>query len=65
MAGGVKQRHLRPIVPGDALLITRSITDIYEKRGSSGALIFVVYDISVTDEGGELVMQQTQSRIIR
>ena len=65
MAGGVKQRHLRPIVPGDALLITRSITDIYEKRGSSGALIFVVYDISVTNEGGELVMQQTQSRIIR
>lgn len=65
MAGGVKQRHLHPIVPGDALLITRRITDIYEKRGSSGALIFVVYDISVTNEGGELVMQQTQNRIIR
>ncbi len=65
MAGGVKQRHVLPIVPGDTLLITRSISDIYEKRGSSGDLIFVVYDISVTNEGGELVMQQTQSRIIR
>jgi len=46
-------------------LITRSIADIYEKRGSSGSLIFVVYDISVRNEEGELVMQQTQSRIIR
>jgi hydroxyacyl-ACP dehydratase HTD2-like protein with hotdog domain len=65
MAGGVKQRHFHPIRPGDVLLIARSITDIYEKHGSSGALIFVVYDISVTTEDGVLVMQQTQSRIVR
>lgn len=65
MAGGVKQRHYHPIIPGDVLLITRSIIDIYDKQGSSGALIFVVYDISVTTEDGTLVMQQTQSRIVR
>ncbi len=65
MAGGVKQRHLLPIVPGDVLLIRRSITDIYDKQGSSGALIFIVYDVSVTNANDALVMQQTQSRIIR
>ena len=65
MAGGIKQRYHRAIVPGDVLLMTRSITDIYEKQGSSGALIFVVYDLTVTTEDGELVMQQTQSRINR
>jgi 3-methylfumaryl-CoA hydratase len=65
MAGGIKQRHHRPIVPGDVLMITRSITDIFEKQGASGPLIFVVYDIQVTTEDGEMVVQQSQSRINR
>lgn len=65
MAGGIKQRHHRPIVPGDVLMITRSITDIFEKQGASGSLIFVVYDIQVTTEDGEMVVQQSQSRINR
>jgi 3-methylfumaryl-CoA hydratase len=65
MAGGIKQRYHRTIVPGDVLMLTRRITDIYEKQGSSGPLIFVVYDLTVTTESGEPVMQQTQSRINR
>jgi 3-methylfumaryl-CoA hydratase len=65
MAGGIKQRYHRPIKAGDVLIITRSISDIYEKQGSSGPLIFVFYDIKVTTEAGELVMQETQSRINR
>lgn len=65
MAGGIKQRYYRAIRPGDVLLITRSISDIYAKQGSSGALIFVVYAINVTTEDGEMVMQETQSRINR
>lgn len=65
MAGGIKQRHHRPIVPGDVLIITRSISDIFEKQGVSGPLIFVVYDIQATTEDGEMVVQQSQSRINR
>lgn len=65
MAGGTEQRYHRPIRPGDVLLITRAITDIYEKSGSSGPLIFVDYKITVTDEDGEPVMSETQRRIIR
>ena len=65
MAGGVKQRYQRAIVPGDVLDITRNVSDILEKQGASGPLIFVVYDIEVRDAGGELVMQETQTRIIR
>ena len=65
MAGGIKQHYHRAIVPGDVLILTRSITDIYEKQGSSGPLIFVVSDLPVNTESGEPVMQQTQSRINR
>lgn len=65
MAGGVKQRYHRALVPGDVLSITRTVSDIFEKHGSSGPLIFVVYDIDVRDATGALVMQETQTRIIR
>ncbi|MBK8960601.1 MAG: MaoC family dehydratase N-terminal domain-containing protein [Proteobacteria bacterium] len=65
MAGGVKQRYQRAIVPGDVLHITRTVSDIFEKQGGSGPLIFVVYDIEVRDAAGALVMQETQTRIIR
>ena len=65
MAGGVKKRYGKKILPGDTLTITRTLTDIYEKSGSSGPLIFVVYEIKVTDNNDALVLQETQSRIIR
>lgn len=65
MAGGIRQRYHRPIRPGDVLLVTRALTDIYEKAGSSGPLIFIVYEIVTTTEDGELVMEETQSRINR
>ncbi|MCB1747068.1 MAG: MaoC family dehydratase N-terminal domain-containing protein [Gammaproteobacteria bacterium] len=65
MAGGIRQRYHRPIRAGDRLVIEKSITDIYEKQGSSGPLIFVVYEITVKTADGELVMQETQTRINR
>ena len=52
-------------VPGDVVHSKRTLSDIYEKQGASGPLIFVVYDIDVTDTNGQLVMQETQTRIIR
>ena len=65
MAGGIKQRYLRPIRPGDKLVITRAIANIYEKQGSSGPLIFIDYTITVDNENGERVMEETQTRINR
>ena len=65
MAGGIKQRYHRALVPGDVLSIKRTVSDIFEKQGASGPLIFVVYDIEVRDAAGELVMQETQTRIHR
>ena len=65
MAGGVKQRYYRALVPGDVVHLKRTLSDIYEKQGASGPLIFVVYDIDVTDTNGQLVMHETQTRINR
>ena len=65
MAGGIKNRYHRPIRPGDELVLTRTLTDIYEKQGRSGPLIFVMYAVKVETEDGELVMEETRRRIFR
>ena len=65
MAGGIKNTHHRPIKPGDVLVLTRTLTDIYEKQGRTGPLIFVAYAVRVETEDGELVMEEDRRRIFR
>jgi 3-methylfumaryl-CoA hydratase len=65
MAGGIVQQHERPLKPGDVVVLTRTLTDIFEKQGKTGPLIFVVYQIDVSTESGDTVMRETQTRIVR
>ena len=65
MAGGNTVRYHRPVRPGDVLVGTLRLADIFEKQGSSGPLIFVVYEMKVENENGEPVMDETQTRIVR
>ena len=65
MAGGLKLEYHRKIFPGDVLLATRTLTDIYEKRGSSGPLIFYEVVMEVTTEAGEPVLTEKTTRILR
>jgi 3-methylfumaryl-CoA hydratase len=65
MAGGVKKKYYGKIKPGDILTIERTISDIFEKTGKTGPLIFVVYQINVKNQNGELVLQEEQTRINR
>ncbi len=65
MAGGTEMQFHRPVKPGDKLIATRSLHDLYEKQGKTGPLIFAVYNLSVENEDGELVMEEKQTRILR
>ncbi len=65
MAGGTKMTFHRPVLPGDVLIATRSLSDLVEKQGKSGPLIFVVYELNVETDTGEPVMTETQTRIFR
>jgi 3-methylfumaryl-CoA hydratase len=65
MAGGTKVRYFRPVKPGDVLVATRSLVDMYEKSGSQGPLIFLVYKLDVRTGAGEPVAEETQTRIVR
>ena len=65
MAGGLEIEYLNPIHPGDWLTSTRTLTDIYEKEGRSGPLIFyeVIMEIRNDDDG--LVIREKMTRILR
>ena len=65
MAGGTELRLYRPIKPGDRLTGIQSITDMYEKQGSTGPLIFTVRTLSVTSDSGEPVLDEIQTGIAR
>ena len=65
MAGGTKTRYHRDVYPGDVLIATRSLKDIIEKQGSTGPLIFLIYEQRIETEDGDLVMEEEQTRIIR
>jgi hydroxyacyl-ACP dehydratase HTD2-like protein with hotdog domain len=65
MAGGLKIDYYRPIRPGDTLIATRTLSDIYEKQGSSGPLIFYEVVMTVKNEAGEPVLTEKATRILR
>lgn len=65
MAGGLKIDYYRPIRSGDTLIATRTLTDIYEKQGSSGPLIFYEVIMTVKNEAGEPVLTERATRILR
>jgi len=65
MAGGWNIGYHRPIVPGDELVMTRTLSDIYEKSGSSGPLIFYELTRDVHGGSGELVLSEKITRILR
>ncbi|MED5315411.1 MAG: MaoC family dehydratase N-terminal domain-containing protein [Pseudomonadota bacterium] len=58
-------RYHKPIRPGDWLTAPRPLTDIYEKTGRSGPLIFYEVLMEVRDDDGELVVSEKTTRILR
>ncbi len=65
MAGGLNIDYHLPVRPGDWLTATRTLTDIYEKVGRSGPLIFYEVVMDVTNEDDELVIREKTTRILR
>ncbi len=65
MAGGLKISYHKAICPGDILVSTRVLTDIYEKQGSQGPLIFYEVVMEVANKSGEPVLTQKTTRILR
>jgi hydroxyacyl-ACP dehydratase HTD2-like protein with hotdog domain len=65
MAGGLKIEYHKPILAGDLLTASRTLTAIYEKQGSQGPLIFYEVVMDIVNETGEPVLTEKTTRILR
>ncbi len=65
MAGGLSIDYFRPIMAGDVLVATRTLTDIYEKSGSQGPIIFYEVVMRVETVDGEPVLTEKTTRLLR
>ena len=63
--GGTEIEFFAPIRPGDTLTVKSRITDIYQKEGRSGPLVFVVRETIYTNQKGEKVVAENASIILR
>ena len=65
MAGGLKIEYHQPVYPGDWLTATRTLTDIYDKQGRSGPLIFYEVVMDIVNDAQQLVIREKTTRILR
>ena len=65
MAGSLKLEYFQTILPGQTLSAHRSLSDMYEKQGSSGPLIFYTVITEVRNQSGEPVLTEKATRILR
>ncbi|PLW81559.1 hypothetical protein CWI75_15125 [Kineobactrum sediminis] len=65
MAGGLEIDYFKPVYPGDWLTATRTLTNIYEKHGRSGPLIFYEVDMQIVDDAGTPVIREQTTRLLR
>ncbi|MBT7951647.1 MAG: hypothetical protein HN764_08490 [Gammaproteobacteria bacterium] len=65
MAGGLKIDYYQSIFPGDILTANRTLTDIYEKQGSKGPIIFYEVIMEVKNKAGEPVLTEKTTRLLR
>jgi len=65
MDGGTEIEFFVPIRAGDTLTGRCKITDIYQKEGRSGPLIFVARETTYTNQKGEVVLIEKGTAVLR
>ncbi len=65
MAGGQEVEYIRPIRPGDVLTRQSRISNIEERQGSTGPLVFTTNETTYHDADGEPVVIVRSTSISR
>ena len=53
--GGLDIEFYKPMIPGDMITTQAKLSDLYEKQGKTGKLLFMVVEVTFTNQRGELV----------
>ena len=52
---GIEVECYKPTMPGDVITVRSKLIDLYEKQGRSGKLLFMITEMTYTNQHGELV----------
>jgi N-terminal half of MaoC dehydratase len=63
--GGNRFEYLAPVMIGDRITATGHVADVYEKSGSSGNLLFIIFETDYTNQRGEKVARLRGTAIRR
>ncbi|MDP9246726.1 MAG: MaoC family dehydratase N-terminal domain-containing protein [Candidatus Dormibacteraeota bacterium] len=63
--GGDRFEYLEPIRIGDEIRTRTVLTDVYEKRGGSGGLLFLIFDTEYVNQHDRVAVRVRGTRIRR
>ena len=63
--GGMEYEFFYPVRVGDTLASLEMITDIVERQGKTGKMVFMFTETAYTNQNGELVAKARQTNIHR
>jgi hypothetical protein len=63
--GGNRFELIEPVLAGDEIAATSAIADVYEKSGSSGSLLFIVFETTYVNQRGATVARGRGTAIRR
>jgi hypothetical protein len=63
--GGDRFEYLEPILIGDTITSVTRLVDVYEKKGSSGGLLFLITETEHTNQHGRVAVRARGTRIRR
>ena len=61
--GGSEWEYFEPVRPGDRITVTSQFSDIYERPGRLGNMLFMVRETSYVNQAGRLVAVQRTTGI--
>jgi hypothetical protein len=63
--GGDRFEYLEPIRIGETIRVRSRLVDVYEKHGSSGDLLFLVFETEYVNQRGRVAVRARGTRIRR
>ena len=63
--GGNRFEYIEPVKVGDRITATSQVVDVYEKTGSSGSLLFIIFENEFKNQDGRTVARLRGTAIRR
>ena len=63
--GGNRFEYFAPVLIGDQITAKGSVVDVYDKAGSTGNMLFILFETDYTNQHGELVARLRGTMIRR